>query len=124
MMGACESGLGRTLVAAEYVGLPLAFLSSGASYVIGTLWQVNRLSAAILVHFYYQHLGDGRMSVVQALNAAQRDAMGLTQDAVVSWVRTWLPEQAADWELQIRKLPQMPFVHPYYWAGFFLTGAA
>jgi CHAT domain-containing protein len=124
LMGACESGLGRTLVAAEYVGLPLAFLSSGAPYVIGALWQVNRLSAAILVNFYYEFLSDGKMTVVQALNAAQRNTMGLTQDDVVSWVRTRLPEQAANWEPQVRKLPQMPFAHPYFWGGFFVTGAA
>jgi hypothetical protein len=34
-MGACESGLARASIGAEYIGLPSAMLSSGAQYVIG-----------------------------------------------------------------------------------------
>jgi hypothetical protein len=122
-MGACESGLGRTLVAAEYLGLPLAFLSSGVPYVIGTLWQVNRISSAILVARHYEYLNQGKMSVPQALNAAQRATMRLTQDEVVAWIYAWMPESAQSWEQEIRKRPAQPFAHPYYWAGFYLTGA-
>ena len=124
LMGACESGLGRTLVAAEYIGLPLAFLSSGVPYVIGTLWQVNRISSAMLVARHYQLVLEGAFSVPQALNAAQRYTMRLTQNEIVEWIRTWLPEKAAVWETEIRKRGELPFAHPYYWAGFYLTGAA
>jgi CHAT domain-containing protein len=124
LMGACESGLGRTLVAAEYLGLPLAFLSSGVPYVIGTLWQVTQISSAILVALHYEYLNQGKMSVPQALNAAQRATMRLTQDEVLAWIYMWMPEVAPNWEPEIRKRPAQPFAHPYYWAGFYLTGAA
>jgi CHAT domain-containing protein len=124
LMGACESGLGRTLVAAEYVGLPLAFLSCGVPYVIGTLWQVNQVASAMLVGEHYQLLLAGKHTVPQALNAAQRYVMALTQDEIVAWISAWLPEKGATWEAEIRKRGERPFCHPYYWAGFYLTGAA
>jgi CHAT domain-containing protein len=112
-----------SFVAAEYVGLPLAFLGCGVSYVIGTLWQVNRISSANLVTRHYEYLQEGKMSVPLALNAAQRDIMRLTQDEVIAWIHTWLPEYAQSWEPEIRKRPLQPYAHPYYWAGFYLTGA-
>ena len=123
LMGACESGIGRTLVAAEYVGLPLAFLGCGVPYVIGTLWEVNRISSAILVARHYEYLKEGKMSIPLALNAAQRDIMTLTKDEVAEWIHTWLPEYSQSWEREIRKRPHQPYAHPYYWAGFYLSGA-
>jgi CHAT domain-containing protein len=122
LMGACESGLGRTLVAAEYVGLPLAFLAGGVRYVIGTLWQVNQIASAILVARHYELVAGGNFSVPQALNEAQRYTMRLSQDDVVAWLRAYLPERAAALEPAIRKLNDAPYAHPYYWAGFYLTG--
>lgn len=124
VMGACESGLGRTLVAAEYVGLPLVFLSAGVPFVVGTLWQVNRLSSALLLARHYQLLRERNLSVPEALNAAQREIMRLTQDQIIDWIRMWLPENAPSWEPEIRKRGPYPFSRPYYWAGFYLTGTA
>jgi tetratricopeptide (TPR) repeat protein len=121
-MGACESGLARTLVSAEYIGLPLAFFAAGAQYVIASLWQVNQIAAAILLGYHYQFLRDGKHTVVAALNEAQKITMRMSQDEVVSWLGTFLPEKAKDWEPLIRKMEDPPFGHPYYWAGFYISG--
>jgi CHAT domain-containing protein len=123
-MGACESGLGRTLVSAEYIGLPLVFLAAGVRYVIGTLWQVTQLPAAILVAIHYTLLLDEARPVVNCLNEAARRLKSMSRDDVMAWVRRFLPEKAAEVEAQISALPDPPFAHPYYWAGFYVSGDA
>jgi len=120
-LGACESGLGRTLVTAEYLGLPIAFLAAGVRYVIGTLWKVNQLAAAILFSHYYELLHHGKLSVPMALNEAQRILKSMSRGQVEEWITTNLPEQTEQLR-GIKNLGNVPFEHPYYWAGFYVTG--
>lgn len=121
-LGACESGIARTLVAAEYVGLPIAFLAAGTQYVIASLWQVNQLASAILLGHHYRFLKDGTHTVVAALNNAQRATMRMSQAQVFDWVNQFLPERANDLAVQVGQMDDPPFAHPYYWAGFYVTG--
>jgi hypothetical protein len=121
-MGACESGLGRTLVSAEYAGLPTAFFAAGVRYVLATLWEVNQLAAAIVVAKHYSLLHSGERQVIACLNEAARQTMVMSRDDVIAWVRQFIPEKAAAWESEICKLDDPPFDHPYYWAGFFASG--
>ncbi len=121
-MGACESGLGRTILTAEYLGLPLAFFAAGARYVIGCLWKVNQLATAILLGYYYQFLKEGKQSVPHALNEAQRTIMKMTKDQVIAWAMTNVPDKVELYRELIRDRPESPLSHPYYWAGLFVTG--
>jgi CHAT domain-containing protein len=121
-MGACESGLGRTLVSAEYAGLPTAFFAAGVRSVIATLWEVNQLAAAIVVAKHYSLLHAGKHQGVASLNEAARQIMVMSQDEVIAWVRQFIPDRAGAWESEIRKMDDPPFNHPYYWAGFFASG--
>ncbi len=120
-MGACESGIGRTLVSAEYIGLPLAFFAAGVRYCIGALWQVNQLSSAIFVAAFYAALHSGR-SVANCIGEAARTTKAMTRSDVVAWLHAYLPERAAAWEGTLRAMDEPPYGHPYYWAGFYLTG--
>lgn len=121
-LGACESGIARTLVSAEYIGLPVAFLAAGSQYLIGTLWQVNQYSTAILLGHHYQFLHDGKHTVVSALNDAQRTTMKMSKAEVLNWFNTFLPDKAKALEPSIREKGDPPFAHPYYWAGFYVAG--
>jgi CHAT domain-containing protein len=121
-MGACESGLGRTLVSAEYAGLPTAFFAAGVRCVLATLWEVNQLAAAIVVAKHYSLLHGGERQVVACLNEAARQTMAMSRQEVITWVREFIPERATAWESEICKLDDPPFIHPYYWAGFFASG--
>lgn len=123
-LGACESGLGRTLVSAEYIGLPMAFFAAGVRYVIATLWQVQQLPAAILVADHYALLLGGTGSVASCLNEAARRLKAMSKHDVMMWVRRFLPEHAVDVEVRLEALGDPPFAHPYYWAGFYVTGDA
>src|SRR5204862_5863037 len=53
--------------------LAQAFLAAGASYVIATLWRIDDVGASILAERFYTRLT--RMSVAEALAAAQRDLL-------------------------------------------------
>ena len=122
-LGACESGIARTLVSAEYIGLPVAFLAAGAQYVIATLWKVHQIAAAILLGHHYRLLGNHKHTVVSALNEAQRLTMKMSQTEVIHWLTEFLPrEKAGRLETEIRKMGDPPFSHPYYWAGFYIAG--
>jgi CHAT domain-containing protein len=121
-LGACESGLGRTSVTAEYLGLPIAFFAAGVRYVIGSLWKVNQLASAILLGYHYELLYSKQYTIPGALNQAQRLVMQMSQDQAISWVRTNLPDKANRLEPLIQTMENAPFAHPYYWAGFYVAG--
>jgi CHAT domain-containing protein len=121
-LGACESGLGRTILTAEYLGLPIAFFAAGVRYVIGSLWRINQLTAAILLCRHYELLHDGKHTVPGALNEAQRDVMEMPLRRVLDWITTNLPEKAATWAPVVQRMEDPPFAHPYFWAGFFVAG--
>jgi hypothetical protein len=95
-LSACETGLGGADLPDEVVGLAAGFLQAGAASVVSTLWAVNDASTALLAARFYEHWkGDG-MEPPEALVAAQR----------------WLRDEAGGGK----------WSHPYYWAGFTLTG--
>jgi CHAT domain-containing protein len=121
ILAACESGLVKTELAAEYLGLPSAFLASGVRYVIGSLWEVNEFSTSILFSKYFELLNSGNYTLPQAFNEAQRQLMTMPSDKVLKWVEANLPELLVRSE-EIKKLGEFPFTHPFYWAGFYLSG--
>jgi CHAT domain-containing protein len=98
VLSACQTGLGSGAIADvppgdDWVGLVEAFLYAGSANVLATLWSVEDRATARLMGTFYRELAAGR-SETEALAYAQREAL---RDARTS--------------------------HPYYWAGFVLTGS-
>jgi CHAT domain-containing protein len=57
----------------EYIGLPSAFISSGAKAVVGSLWKVKDLAALVFsVGFYQTWLGAKPISVANAVAETQK----------------------------------------------------
>jgi CHAT domain-containing protein len=97
VLSACQTALGSGTLADvppgdEWVGLVQAFLSAGASDVIATLWPVQDRTTADFMARFYSKLAAGEASAT-ALAEAQRAALRN-------------PETA----------------HPFFWAGFTLSG--
>jgi CHAT domain-containing protein len=92
-LSACESGRSRVLRGDELLGMTRAWLYAGAASVVASHWVVDDASTALLFERFYRELGRGA-SKARALAEAQR----------------WLREQAQ-------------FAHPYFWAGFYVTGS-
>jgi CHAT domain-containing protein len=124
MMGACESGLVRTEIGAEYLGLASAMLGSGVRYVIGALWTIPTVATAALVQKYLELSKDLSTSVAEALCEAQRYVMTMTRDAFAGWICEVVPP-GPDLDDLLKKLAtwdEHPLAHPYHWAGLQALG--
>lgn len=98
-LSACESALISTTEVGKPVksrGLRLAFLESGASSVLGTLWSVADESTTLLISDFYQRLYNGAGKKINTKARALQQAM-----------------------LALREQKE----HPYYWAAYTLTGS-
>jgi CHAT domain-containing protein len=98
VLSACQTALGSGSLAdvpagEDWVGLVQAFLFAGASRVLATLWPVEDRATAQLMTQFYAALAAGE-GETGALAAAQRS---LLRNNATS--------------------------HPFYWAGFTMTGA-
>jgi CHAT domain-containing protein len=99
VLSACQTALGSGVLADvpagdDWVGLTQAFLQAGAGSVLASLWPVEDRATAQLMKQFYQALGSGR-SDAAALARAQRAMLRDTDTA-----------------------------HPFYWAGFIMSGAS
>lgn len=123
VLGACESGLVKAELASEYVGLASAFLAAGVRYFIGSLWKVNEFVSSILLSSYFELLSLNKYTIPKALNGAQRKVMKMSRDKIIDWVESRFPREALN-ELkpEIEAMDYYPYRHPYYWAGFYVSG--
>jgi CHAT domain-containing protein/tetratricopeptide (TPR) repeat protein len=132
-LSACETGMVKPDPIDEYVGLPHAFLASGAATVISSLWQVDDLSTSYMVRCFYSFLKD-QMTQMPAESRRLRLALALkkAQESVRYVTRNEIVEQADSAGLKrsrtiqrIRNLPAnaKPFSEPWYWAPFVCIGA-
>jgi CHAT domain-containing protein len=97
VLSACQTALGSGAIADvppgdDWVGLVQGFLYAGAANVLATLWPVEDGATARLMGSFYRELAAGR-SESTALAEAQRTALRDPRTA-----------------------------HPFYWAGFVLSG--
>jgi CHAT domain-containing protein/tetratricopeptide (TPR) repeat protein len=92
-LAGCETALGKELPGEGLAGLSRAFLAAGAARVLGSLWQVDDSSTAVLMERLYRGLFEGGLRPAAALRAAQ--------------VSMWREAR---------------FRSPYHWAGFVLQG--
>jgi tetratricopeptide (TPR) repeat protein len=91
-LSGCRSSHSRVLSGEGALGLSAAFLSAGASCVVGTLWPVDDRVTARLVRLFYRELAAGG-TAAQALRRSQD---------------------------RLRADPAT--AHPFYWAGFVPIG--
>lgn len=103
-LSACDSALGFNAGGEGLVGLTRAFQFAGAGSVVATLWRVADAPTERLMRAFYAELARGTPADL-ALALAQR---GLLAGDRPAWQR-WL-----GWGED--------FSHPYYWAGFVISG--
>ncbi len=91
-LSACQTGLGQFIKGEGIVGLSRAFFHAGASSAIISLWAVHDQATSQFMERYYLHLRSSN-SIMDAL---QQTKLEMIDSGVLS--------------------------HPYYWAGFVVTG--
>ncbi|MBD2210398.1 tetratricopeptide repeat protein [Nostoc linckia FACHB-104] len=135
-LSSCETGITSSeTLTDEYVGLVSGFLAKGANYVVSTLWTVDERSTAILMIKFYELLKTAKSPSI-ALRKAKQWLRQLTYQDLAVWYKELahnLPEpQVKDYLITEARMIEndsdkmndtMPvYAHPYYWAGFILTG--
>jgi tetratricopeptide (TPR) repeat protein len=133
-LSACETGLAEYVsVPDEFVGLQAGFLEAGAPAVISSLWAVNDMSTALLMRELYRRLMVEEQPVAAALRGAQLWLSTSTAERLElasHWRRIYegssrTDQHAFDAMRYYRANPgDVPFVSPYFWAGFTVAGAA
>ena len=71
ILSGCRTAGGKSIPGEGAAGLAQAFLSSGASDVIGTLWSIDDTASAQMAAAFYQGLIKQRLSISGALRSAQ-----------------------------------------------------
>jgi len=94
VLSACQTGLGQLIRGEGIEGLSRAFFYAGASSVLLSLWAVNDQASYQLLERFYAHLRSAN-PVMESLRQAK---LQLIESRVLA--------------------------HPYYWAGFVVTGNA
>ncbi len=94
-LSACQTGLGQFIRGEGIESLNRAFFFAGASSVIISLWPVNDQASAQLMERFYTHLHSSKPTM---------DALQMTKMEMIT--------------------SGTQLSHPYYWAGFIVTGNA
>lgn len=137
-LSACETGLtSKKGLSDEFVGLVSAFLAIGATHVISSLWRVDEISTALLMIEFHRLLKEEVFPAL-ALKQTQKWLRTLTYPQLSQWYLDVANELASydicsseylKWKgIMIQEnsskmiSSDLPYAHPYYWAGFTITG--
>lgn len=71
VLSGCGTASGKSIPGEGIVGLAHAFLSSGASGVVGTLWPINDQTTGEMIPIFYRALLDRHLTISAALRAMQ-----------------------------------------------------
>ncbi|SFZ89415.1 CHAT domain-containing protein [Flaviramulus basaltis] len=95
VLSACDTGNGFYENGEGVISLSRAFNYAGIPSTVMSLWKVDDEATEIIMTFFYKHLDFGETKD-EALKNAKLDYLSNTEDPLLK--------------------------HPYYWAGFVLTG--
>ncbi|NER28150.1 MAG: CHAT domain-containing protein [Symploca sp. SIO1C4] len=111
----------------EHISFPSAFLLAGSTNVVGSLWDLNDLSTALLMIKFYQNLQTGS-TVAVALNQAQVWLRDITKRKLQIWIEEnkllLRPAIQISLRRRLHKLldDEQPFREPFHWAAFCAIG--
>jgi tetratricopeptide (TPR) repeat protein len=114
VLSACRSGVSRVVRGDEPIGLARAFLGVGARAVLVTIWPVEDSAARLLMDAFYTCLmRDPSATPASALREAQQILRAMPFETARALLGGEPPNTHA-----------LPYVDPFFWAGYALIGAA
>ncbi len=132
ILSACQTGIVDQEMAYEMAGFPATFIQAGVPGIISTLWPVDDLSTTLLMkRFFHCHIRKGQPPAA-ALAGAQAwlregtvASLGLLPLIEAQMATAGSREKPGLYRARryySNRIEEKPFLHPYYWAGFFFTG--
>ena len=94
-LSACETGIGKFQRGEGILSLARGFNYAGAKSLVTSLWKVNDETTSQIMNFFYKNLDEGQ-SKNEALRNAKLEYLRTADDSVLK--------------------------HPYFWAGFVISG--
>lgn len=94
-LSACETGIGKFQKGEGILSLARGFKYAGAKALLTSLWRVNDDATSQIMNLFYKNLKKGQLKN-EALRNAKMEYLDTTDDSLLK--------------------------HPYYWAGFALSG--
>jgi CHAT domain-containing protein len=132
VLSACDTNRG-TKVGDSLMALPWGFFHAGAPTVIASLWRVDDVATALLMHRFYRNLYGAEGEPVTT-----NEALGEARSWLKSASRREIRTAETEWGLivageersssksivgtTVHSEAMTPYADPYYWAGFVLIG--
>jgi CHAT domain-containing protein len=111
VLSACDTAGGRETAGEGMLGLTHAFHYAGAPQVMASLWPVSDQATAQLMRSFYERIATGEKPD-SALRSAQLEMLHGEE-------RSWVTRMFSPEDIE----PRRAWQHPYFWAGFQLSGA-
>ena len=121
VLSACRSGA-TAIGLPQVTSLASGFLAAGAGAVLGTFWYADEIATLLLMSRFYELLDDIEMTPLQALGGAQEWLMQATAKELRIRLPPLVKLHSAAQSLMRAPEEQHPYVHPSYWANFFIAG--
>jgi CHAT domain-containing protein len=122
VLSACRSG-STAIGLPQVTSLVSGFLATGAAAVLGTFWHTDELATLLLMVRFYELWEGGGCTPVAALGGAQEWLMTTCAGELRSRLRPQILLGEAAQTLARTPAEEDPYLHPWYWAGFFIAGA-
>jgi tetratricopeptide (TPR) repeat protein len=108
---------GALAIAQDFIPIATSFLAAGVGYVMSSLWLVDELPRTLLTLEFHRGLRQAILPAA-ALAKAQRWLRTATQKDVLRRC------QSQSLAVSLNDLGEdlHPYAHPFYWAGFMVTG--
>jgi CHAT domain-containing protein len=111
----------------DYLGFPSAFLLAGSNSVVGSFWNIDDLSTALLMINFYHNL-QIESTIAIALNQSQLWLRNITKLELEQWISENLWRLSPTLRLNLRRKLHLlsedtqPFMEVFYWAAFSTIG--
>jgi tetratricopeptide (TPR) repeat protein/CHAT domain-containing protein len=132
-LSASDAGLAADSIADDYVGLVHGFLQAGVRSVLMSLWLVDELARTVFMIRFHQILKDGNPPA-QALKQTQHWVKTVTNAELGIWYQSLLMQVNVTSNSCLETLNKAievagnardsayPYAHPFYWAGYIISG--
>ena len=122
VLSACSSGTAAMTIE-HCLNLPNAFLAAGAAAVLGTFWHTDELASLLLLTRFYELWLNGRLTPAEALGDAQAWLMTTPAEKFKAMLDPKVLDSPAAGALRSASADDRMFADPWFWGGFFLSGA-